>query len=389
MKKMILEFMCFAFAIILMFALIVNGYVYAKENTFTDFSSTSYILMDKDSNTILHALNSNQKMPVASICKLMTTLITLENIENGNLTLDDMLIASDHACSAEGSQAFLDAGSKYKVSELIKSVVVASANDSAIVLAESIGGTEHNFTSIMNKKAQELGMKNTLYANATGLPAPSQYSTAFDTAIILKEVSKYDLYNQYCKIWTDKFVHPSGRVTELVNTNRLIRYYDYCTSGKTGFTDEAGYCLSSMATKNDMNLVAVVLNCKDSAARFKESMALYNYGFSNFKNKLVVDSTNPLDKTIAVNKGKNNLIQLIAERDFSVIDKIGDDGSIDISYQLQDSITAPFNDRTCVGKMIISKNGVVVGEVNILTYGECETQSYSDIVNKIASKWAL
>ena len=227
-------------------------------------------------------------MPVASICKLMTSLITLEKLDSSEFKLTDCLVASEHACSMEGSQAFLDVGSSYSVSDLLKSVIVASANDSAVVLAEAISGNENAFVIEMNKRAKELGMNNTVYANATGLPSPNQYSTAMDTSLILREIVKHKLFVDYSNIWMDTLVHASGRETELVNTNRLIKYYSNCKAGKTGFTDEAGYCLVSMATNENLNLIAVTLNCDKPQDRFKESMDLFNYGFANYENVLII-----------------------------------------------------------------------------------------------------
>ncbi len=213
---------------------------YFDGDIFSTFSSDSYILIDADSDVVLASKNIEEKMQVASICKLMTCLLTIEKIEDGVINLNDDVVASEYACSMEGSQAFLDAGCKYKVSDVLKSVIVASANDGAVVLAELISGNENAFVSLMNNRAKELGMNNTVYANATGLPQPNQYSTALDTSIILKEIYKHDLYVKNSNIWIDNLIHPSGRKTELVNTNRLIKYYDKCKTGKTGFTDEAG-----------------------------------------------------------------------------------------------------------------------------------------------------
>ncbi len=391
MKKICFAILSLIMCVATLLTSMLSGNVHAlnSNDLFADFSSSSYALIDKDSGTVLYALNANQKMPVASICKLMTTLLTLESIDQGKLSLDDMLVASEHACDAEGSQAFLDAGSEYSVADLLKSVVVASANDSAIVLGEAIGGSESNFTKMMNERAQALGMTNTMYANATGLPASGQYSTAMDTATILKEVGKYDIYNEYCKIWMDKLVHPSGRETELVNTNRLIRYYDYCTSGKTGFTDEAGYCLSSTASKNNMNLVAVVLNCKDSASRFKESMELYNYGFSNFENKKVIDSSKPLGVTVAVTKGKNSHIDVVAANDFSIIDKKGNDSTVEVKFEIANSVKAPVSKGQIVGKLLIVKDGVIVGQVDAISADSVARQNYGDIIGKIVKDWAI
>ncbi len=363
--------------------------VCANSNEFSNFSSSSYLLLESKTGEVLYAHNENQKMPVASICKLMTTLLTIENIESGNLSLDDKLVASAYACEAEGSQAFLDAGSEYLVRDLLKSVIVASANDSSIVLAEHIGGSEKSFVKMMNERAKQLNMQNTLYANATGLPSSDQYSTAKDCAIILKEVSKHDIYKEDCKIWMDSLVHPSGRETELVNTNRLIRYYDNCLTGKTGFTDEAGYCLVSSAQKGDMNLTAVTLKCKDAASRFKESIELFEYGFNNFENEKVIDKNNPLELQITVKKGKVESAELMPENDFYLINKKGNSNAFDLRFEIDEYVHAPISKGDIVGKIVVLKDGVVAGEVNIVSANDIDKQNYKDVVMKIVNNWEL
>ena len=369
-----------------------NVFCYANtENTteFSHFSSTSFVLVDKKTGKVLVANNENEKMPVASICKLMTTLLTLEEIEKGNLSLDDMVIASPYACSVEGSQAFLDAGSKYKISELLKSVIVASANDSAIVLAETIGGNEKSFVNKMNQRAKELGMTNTLYENATGLNTANQHSTAIDTTKILKEISKFETYTKDCKIWMDSFVHPSGRETELVNTNRLIRYYDYCKGGKTGFTDEAGYCLASNAENNGLDLIAVTLKCKDSASRFKESMELFNYGFANFENGKVVDSSQIIENDIKIVSGKTDSIELKPENDFFYIIKKGELGEISTRIELPEKLKASISKGEIVGSIKILNDGAEIGSVNIVANENIEKQNLGDIFRKIGKQWGF
>ncbi len=366
-----------------------NAKVFANSTEFSNFSSSSYLLLDSNTGEVLYAHNENQKMPVASICKLMTTLITIENIEAGKLSLDDKLVASPYACEAEGSQAFLDAGSEYSVKDLLKSVIVASANDSSIVLAEHIGGSEQAFVNMMNKKAKELKMNNTLYANATGLPSAEQYSTAKDCALILKEVSKHEVYKEDCKIWMDELTHPSGRKTELVNTNRLIRYYDNCVTGKTGFTDEAGYCLVSTAQKGDMNLTAVTLKCKDAGSRFKESIELFEYGFSNFENEKIIDKSTTLDKQITVKKGKEIFAELVPENDFYLLIQKGKNSEYELRYELPEEVEAPIDKGQVLGKIIVLKNGVVAGEVNVVSANSIVKQNFRDVLNKIINDWEL
>lgn len=360
-----------------------------KDELFSTFSSDSYILMDADSNTILHGLNPEQKMPVASICKLMTSLLTLERIESGSISLDDMFVASDYACDAEGSQAFLDAGSSYSVRDLLKSVIVASANDSAIVLAENIAGTEDNFVKLMNERAKNLGMQNTRYSNSTGLPKANQYSTALDTVKLLKQVSKYEIYKKDCSIWMDKLIHPSGRETELVNTNRLIKYYEPCVCGKTGFTDEAGYCLSAVAKKSDMTLIAVALKCDTPSQRFKECMELFNYGFSNFENKKLLTQKEVLNVNIPIIGGRTDIVNVAAQNDFYIISKVGDNKDIELKYELPSELKAPVEMGDVLGKIVILKKGVVVGEVPVVALNEIDKQTYGDIINKIFNNWEV
>lgn len=354
----------------------------------SNMSAPSYILMDCNGN-ILESKNPHEKREVASICKLMTTLITLENIEKGNITLEDKFYASAYACDAEGSQAFLDAGKEYYVSDLLKSVIIASANDSAIVLAENIAGSEKQFVKIMNARAKELGMSNTKYSNSTGLPTGEQYSTAFDTAILLNEVSQFEIYKKDCQIWMDELVHESGRKTELVNTNRLIKYYNYCKTGKTGFTDEAGYCLSSTASKDNLNLTCVVLGCQSPADRFTDSVSLYNYGFANFASEKIIDSTVELDKTLAVKSGKETSLKLMPANDYYLTVKKTDKQQYSLEYDLPNDVKAPIIRGDKVGSVFVVVNNEKIAEVDIVAKDNIEKQDYLDIVNKIVNKYAI
>lgn len=391
MKKVIFSLICLALLVCLSVTNVLSTSVnaYFDDTLFSNFTSSSYILLDADSGTVIVNKNAHEKLQVASICKLMTSLITMEKIDAGVISLDSQVLVSDHAASMEGSQAFLDAGSKYKVSELLKSVIVASANDSAVALAEAIAGSEQAFVTLMNEKAKELGMNNTVYANATGLPAANQYSTAFDTTIVLSRATSHDIYKQYSNIWMDNFVHPSGRTTELVNTNRLIKYYDYCKSGKTGFTDEAGYCLSSTASNGNLNLVAVTLKCANAQDRFKESMELYNYGFANYENKKVIDTANVFDKTIKVSGGKNSYAKLALKNDFSALTKKGDKGEISINYEIANSIKAPLKFGDKVGTATIVKEGKIIGEVDVVLAEDVLKASYGDAISKIVNNWGI
>ena len=352
-----------------------------------DITAMSYIVMDKNGKVLL-SKNDTEKREVASICKLMTTLITLEEIESGNMDLEDVFVASDYACSMEGSQAFLDYNQEYKVKDLLKSVIVASANDSAVVLAENIAGGEREFVSLMNDRAKRLGMNNTQYANSTGLSesGKEQYSCCRDTALILSEVSKYSIYQEYSQIWMDSLVHPSGRETELVNTNRLIKYYPYCKTGKTGFTDEAGYCLSSTASKDNFDLTCVVLGSSSSANRFTDSVVLYNQAYAKFTSIKVLDKNQIIDNNITVKKGKTANIEISAEEDcYLTVDK-KDKENYEIVYDIEDTISAPIKvgDKVGVARIIVEDN--VYAEVSLVSKTTVDKQDYKDIVGKIIDR---
>ncbi len=351
-------------------------------------SAKSYVVIDNNGKVLLD-YNSNDKREVASICKLMTTLLTLEKIEAGELKLEDKFLTSQYASSMEGSQAFLDAGSEYTVEDLLKSVIIASANDSAVVLAEGIGGSEKHFVSLMNARARELGMTSTIYANSTGLPAPEQYSTAYDTAILLDRLDDYELYHRYSAIWLDSLTHPSGRVTELVNTNRNIKYYEYCTMGKTGFTDEAGYCLASKNTKGDMTITVVVLGSNNSAGRFTDSMKLCNYTFANYTNERIITKGARVDNSVTVDRGKKSDIELEAKDDYYVTRKVGTGGEYSIKYDLPSNIEAKVSKGDKVGEVLVLEDSKVIASVDIISSEDIDRETYKDILNKVMDNFDL
>lgn len=357
--------------------------VFASNNDVLSLPVKSYYLMDINTEKMLIGNNENERLEVASMVKLMTTLLTMEKIEKGEWSLDTKLLTSEYAASMEGSQAFLDAGSEYSVDELLKSIIVASANDSCVVIAENMCGSEQNFVDLMNTKAEKLGMTNTLYANSTGLPATMQYSCAKDIAHILAEVYKHDIYHKYSTIWMDKIVHPSGRETELVNTNRLIRYYPGCDSGKTGFTDEAGYCLSASASKNGMRLVSVVIGAKSSAERFEHSTTLLNYGFNNYENRKLISSENLVEEKYKV-KGIKDEIEVRCDKDLYILTKRGDknvDATIKVDFEVKKAKHIGEGEK--VGTVYLIENGIVTKECDLVSAKEYKAYSYKDAIHDV------
>ena len=365
---------------------IANLNFVAFANDEVDISSKSAVLVDFASGSILYEKNSSDHLPIASMVKMMTILLTLEEFEKGNLNENTMITTSENASGMGGSQVFIDPYVEYSASDMLKSVIVASGNDASVALAEHISGSEKTFVQKMNERAKQLGMNDTNYVNCTGLPAPEQYSCAKDCAIVLKEVCKYDLYHKYSTIWMDELIHPSGRKTELVNTNRLVRYYEGCEGGKTGSTNEAGCCLSASAKRGDMRLISVIIGANNSQTRFNECSKLFNYGFANFENKNILDSS-AIISSLPVDKGKIENIEVFAQNNYSVVTKKGIQTDYSVEFEIPNKVSAPVKAGEIVGKAIISKDGQIIDEINLIVKVDVEKLSLVDCIDKIISKW--
>ena len=338
---------------------------YASSNFESDVGHRSSVLIEKNSGKILYDSNSSEKLPIASVTKLMTILLTLEKIDAGEISLTDKVHISENASGMGGSQIFIDANLDYELGELLKSVIVASANDSSVAIAEHIAGSESNFVKMMNERAKELNLKNTNYVNCTGLPAPDGYSCAYDQAIILSHVLNYDTYHKYSSIWLEDFVHPDGRTTQMTNTNRLSRFYDGCMGGKTGSTNQAKYCLAVGAKRGGMELISVVLGADNSKERFKLASDLLDYGFNNFESKTIFDY-NSLNGMIIRIKGMDRVTHLKAERYYTLVTDKNEQVNVSLNYNLPNMLTEVKTDQV-VGNVEIVIDGVVVDKINILS----------------------
>jgi len=359
-----------------------NNLAYAEE---FDLTAKSAILLDYDSGTIIYEKEKSKKLPVASMVKLMTIYLTFKNIDEGVIQLDQKLTSSENASGMGGSQVFIDPYVEYSVEDLLKSVIMASANDASVVLAEGISGSEAAFVDLMNNTAKQLGMNNTLYCNCTGLPAPEQYSCAEDCAILLKQILNYETYHKYSTVWMDNLTHPSGRKTELVNTNKLVRYLEGCDSGKTGSTSEAGYCLTASAKRNNMRLISVVIGAKTGNDRFKESTNLLNYGFANYQNKQLL-SKEVIVGEVATSKCKQQIAQIIPIEDFFAFDKKGNASNYVVTYELPEKIK-PTKCGQEIGSAIVSKDGKVIKTVPLTVKTDVEGMSFKDNFKSILENW--
>lgn len=358
-----------------------------KNNNLTTGCKAAF-MMDFDSKECIYKENETARMPIASVCKVMTLTLAMEAVENGKLKLDDTVTASENAAGMGGSQVFLGSGCQYTVDQLLKSIVVCSANDSCVAISETISGSEDAFVAEMNKKAAELGCGDTLFANCTGLPKEPQYSCAHDVAIMFSNLLSYDNYFNYSKIWLEDFVHPDNRVTSMTNTNKLIRKFANCDGGKTGFTNEAGFCLAATAKKDNMRLISVVLGADSSDNRFASTVNMFNFGFANYKNKIILDKDITLNDEFAVAGGKKQSFAVCPERNcyvFTAADKTPDITHNIIAYDVK----APVAKGQEVGKIEIFRDGVLYNTVGVVSAEEVQKAGFGDNFKNISGKWAL
>lgn len=348
----------------------------------------SAYLMDYGSGECIYKENETARMPIASVCKVMTLTVVFDAVRAGELNLTDTITVSENAAGMGGSQVFLDKGCEYTVDNLIKSIIVCSANDSCVALSETVAGGEEAFVAKMNKKATELGCTDTLFANCTGLPRETQYSCAKDVAVMFSNLIKNEEYFSYSKIWLEDFRHPDNRTTSMTNTNKLIRRYSFCDGGKTGFTNDAGFCLASTAKKNDLRLIGVVLGASSSDDRFNSTVNMFEYGFANFKNKVVLDKDVTLNDEFEVRGGKKDSVAVRPERNsyvFSAVDKNPEITHNVIAYEVK----APVAPDTVVGKIEVYKDGVLADTVNVVAAEAVERASFGDYFIKVADGWNL
>lgn len=346
----------------------------------------SAYLMDFGSGSVIYAHNEKARLPIASMCKIMTLILAFDAIESGAMTMDEQICVSERASSMGGSQVFLEANAKYPVKELIKSVVVCSANDSCVALAERIAGNESVFVDRMNERAKSLGANDTLFANCTGLPKEPQYSCAKDVALMLKELLKNDEYYAFGKVWLDKFAHPQGRYTEITNTNKLVRFYDGCDGGKTGFTNQAGFCLAATAKRNGMRVISVVIGEENSKTRFDDVRSMFDYAFANYLVQPIVEAGVPLENRATVKNGKVKTLEIVPERSSYAFSKRGEKANITLEINLT-PLRAPVNKGELAGEVVVFKDHVEIDRVKLLTNENVEKATLFDRFKDVAKGW--
>lgn len=354
MKKLLLIIMAFCFTI-------VN--VYAAEDY--AMGAKSAILIDSASGKVLFEKNADEKLAPASMTKLGSMLMIMEAIDNGNFKLDDKVTISEDAANMGGSQVFLEAGEVYTVHDLLKGVAIASGNDAVVALAEKVAGSQGEFVEMMNKRFKEIGAKNTNFVNAHGLDAEGHYSTARDMSIIAQELLKHEKILEYTSIYEEYLEKNDGTKTWLVNTNKLVRFYNGVDGLKTGYTTTAGYCLTATAKKDNFRLISVVMGEETSENRSSDTVKLLNYGFNTYKINTIKTQDEILGK-VRVEGGKNDYANIVLLEDATELLKNTDEVN-EYKFNLKvNKIKAPVKHGDIVGSAeVIDQDGNIIDEVDV------------------------
>lgn len=374
MKKVLYIALC-----AVLVALFVGG-VSCQADCEVAVTAKEAILVSEDGQ-VLAEHNATEHRPIASMTKIMTLLCVYDALDNNKISLDDQVCVSERAASMGGSQVFLEQGGTYTVNNLIKSVVVCSANDSCVALAEHVSGSVESFVKTMNEKCAELGLVDTHFDNCTGLPAVSQYSCAKDVSVMLRNLVKHPHYFSCSRIWMEDFAHPGGRVTGMTNTNKLVRFYQGCDGGKTGFTSEAGHCLAATAVRNGMRVFAVVVGATDSKTRFKEVSDMFNYAFANYEQKVYL-ADNEKVGDIDVVGGKAKSAEVVSDGQLTFFGKKGQ-SDCTVTVEQLDHIQAPVRKGDTVGTARLLHDGEEVATVKLVAACGVEAKSYMDYVKEI------
>lgn len=361
-----------------------------EEGTPMELTAPAAVLMEAETGAVIFEKNALEKRPAASVTKLMTLLILYEKMDGGEIGPDAVVTVSPNAAGQTGSRALIDAHASYPLKELIKATVIASGNDSAVALAEFAAGTEENFVRLMNEKAESLGLAATRYVNCTGLPAEGQYTCARDVAVISREiVTKHPGYLTYSSVWLDSLKHPSGRVTDLTNTNRLVRFYTDCDGLKTGSTNEAKYCLAATAQRNGMRLIAAVLGAPASQGRFDDARAMMDYGFATYSRVAVARPGDLTGLSVKVNLGARDRVDAALGKGLTMLLKTGQKNQLSFEAELPESVQAPVKAGQEIGKIRLLLDGRPVAELPAVAAGEVRLPGMLEGLRRMLENWRM
>lgn len=340
-------------------------------------NSKSALLMDFNTGEVIYSMNENEKLPPASVTKIMTLLLTMEAIESGKLKMDDEVVISEYAAGMGGTQIYLEAGEVQTVESLIRATTIRSANDAAVALGEAITGSNEAFVNLMNDRARELGMTNTKFQNASGLPIDDHYTTAYDIGLMSRNLLKYDVLYPYMTTYMEDLLvgRKKDDTQTMVNTNRLIRDYEGTTGIKTGSTNAAGYCLSASAKRGDLHLIAVIMGAQTSSERFNEAKKLLDYGFANY-NSVNLGKKGDLISRLPIEKSDLLSVELVLERDIYALLKKEEQGGIKKEIVMSENISAPIAKGDKLGEIILSLDGNELDRVGLISKNDLKEAGF-------------
>ncbi|MBR5001258.1 MAG: D-alanyl-D-alanine carboxypeptidase [Firmicutes bacterium] len=350
-----------------------------------DVQAKSAVLMDVNTGTVLYEQNAHEELPPASVTKVMTMLLALESVERGQFSLEDTATISERAASMGGSQMYMEPGEVHTVEELFQGASICSANDACVALAELTRGTEELFVEAMNQRAKELGMDHSHFVNTNGLPAEGHVSCAYDIALMSRELLKHPEPREWFSTWqTDIEIGLPGKEKSftLTNTNKMIRTYHGANGIKTGYTQDAGYCLSSSATRGDLTLIAVIMGAESSKIRFSEASRLLDYGFNTYDSKKVAEA-GQLVGSITVKRGTPQVISAVTGEDISVLIPKGQGGNITSKPLLEETIQAPVTKGTVVGSLKVYQDDREIGSYPLYA----ESDSAKAGIRELVFRW--
>ncbi|MBE2923073.1 D-alanyl-D-alanine carboxypeptidase [Anoxybacillus flavithermus] len=348
----------------------------------------SAILIERDTGAVLYEKNAHEPLPPASMTKIMTMLLIMEAIDQGKLKIDERVRASEYAASMGGSQIFLEPGEEMTVDDLLKGVAIGSGNDAAVALAERIAGSEEAFVHMMNEKARKLGLKHTTFENTTGLPAKNHYSTAYDMAMMAKELLKYDLITKYTGTYEDYLRENTDKKFWLVNTNRLVKFYPGVDGLKTGYTSEAKYCLTATAKKGNMRVIAVVFGAPTPKARNAQITKMLDYAFSHYETKPLYKKGETITM-LPVSKGKKKSVAVVTSEPISVLLKKGEKSeAVKTTWKLNKKAKAPVKKGDVLGTLVVKKDGAVIAKSPLVAKEQVEEANMWELFKRMFNSFS-
>lgn len=347
----------------------------------------SAVLIERDTGKVLYNKNSNERLAPASMTKIMTMLLIMEALDKGKIKMSDKVRTSEHAASMGGSQIFLEPGEEMTVKEMLKGIAIASGNDASVAMAEFISGSEEEFVKKMNKKAKELGLKNTSFKNPTGLTEEGHYSSAYDMAIMAKELLKYESITKFTGTYEDYLRENTDKKFWLVNTNRLIKFYPGVDGVKTGYTGEAKYCLTASAKKGNMRAIAVVFGASTPKERNAQVTKMLDFAFSQYETHPLYKRNQTVAK-VKVKKGKQKLIELTTSEPISILTKKGEDmNDVKKEIKMKDNISAPIQKGQELGTLVLKKDGEVLAESPVAAKEDMKKAGFITFLKRTMRDW--